>query len=187
MIVCRPVRDADLIDVAERIRPMDRRECLEIYEVEPLQGLRDSVAASPWCAAVVSDGELIAIAGVAADGDLLSMRGIPWMIGVDGIEKHPRAFVVLTNHIIARMEQEYPLLENVVLEENTLSIGWLTRAGFTMGKPELIGGARCLRFWKARDGLVCSSSSGERSSQRVRLCEGRERREQGGQVQPSDV
>lgn len=187
MIVCREPSAADLEHVAANIRAMDRRECEEIYNCDPLEGMRESVARSPWCASVISDDVLICIVGVAADGDLLSMRGMPWLIGIEGIEQHRRAFAVLTGPIIRRMEREYPLLSNVVLQENTLSVEWLTRAGFTLGAPVTIGRAACLRFWKARDGLVCDSGGGEQRNQRVRLCASRERGEQSGQVQPGDI
>ena len=170
MIECHHVTDEHVNYVARWVRHMDRRECEEIYNTTPLDGLRESVARSPWCGAIISRGELICIVGVARDGGLLTRCGLPWLIGVEGIEQHPRAFAVLTGPIIKRMEAEDPLLSNVVLQENTLSINWLTRAGFELGDPEMIGGAACLRFRKARDGLVCDSGSGECGSKRLRVC-----------------
>lgn len=170
MIVTRPPRPADLEHVAANIRPMDRRECEEINQCDPLEGMRESVERSPWSAAVISRDELICIVGVAPhSNDLLSGCGMPWLIGIDGIEAHPRAFAVLTGPVIRRMEQEYPRLSNVVHSENELSIRWLERAGFTLGEPERVGRAMCLRFWKVRDGLDDNRSAGRGGPFNVRL------------------
>lgn len=164
----RWVKPADIDHIAANMRDMDRRECAEIFNCDPLDGVRESVRRSPWCVSVISRGELICIVGVAPDGDmLLNRRGMPWLVGIEGIERHPRAFSMLTGPVIERMEREYPLLSNIVLQENTLSIAWLMRAGFTLGAPEMIGAAKCLRFWKARDAW---SDCGDRrdSARRVR-------------------
>lgn len=160
MIVIRPIRSADIAHVAANARDADRREGLDLFGYDVLEGLTESVKASSWCAAIEDDEELIALVGVAAH-ELLTTHGAPWMIGVNGIEKHGRAFVRMTQPIIGRMLDEYPLLSNIVHSENALSVRWLKRAGFTFGALEPVGqaGAMGFRFWKARPGWVFSQQS----------------------------
>lgn len=160
MIEARKPTIADMVHISAHMRAMDRRECWELYEAAPRKAVLQSVQMSTWCASVISRGELIAIVGVARE-HLLSSIGQPWMLAVEGIEEHQRAFAILTGPIIARMHVEYPRLENVVHTENETSIGWLRRAGFEFGEPEPFGrrGAQALRFWKASD-VVRDCSSG---------------------------
>jgi hypothetical protein len=111
----RSLRPGDVEEVAANMRAMDRRECEELFLCEPLEGLRDSVDNSPWKVAVIDGGKLIAMVGVGAlNGDMIGVYGKPWMVAVEGIERHARAFASLTAPIIARMEMEYPHLSNVV-------------------------------------------------------------------------
>jgi hypothetical protein len=104
----------------------------------------------------VVDGEdRVAMAGVCPYSDSAAgERGRPWMVGVDGLERHKRVFASMTAPLTERMLVEYPWLSNVVHNANQLSIAWLRRSGFTIGEPETDArtGVVFCQFHKVRAG-----------------------------------
>ena len=76
-----------------------------------------SIAHSEKGAAAIIDGKLAAVFGVH--------NGIIWLVGTDEIARHPVAFFRHSRKIFNMLKQGYPLLENYVHVDNSLSLRWL--------------------------------------------------------------
>ena len=128
------IRDTTVHDVAvlsTRMRASDRREVAAYGHTDVMRAVTRSVANSVLCWSAVVDGELAAILGVAP---LSVMGGIgsPWMLGTDVLTRNSRVLVRTTPEYIGRMLVAFPHLLNFVHAENTTSVRWLRRLGFTL-------------------------------------------------------
>lgn len=99
-----------------------------------------SVMNSVLCWTGEADGEVAAIMGVAPLS-VMSGIGSPWMMGTPLLDRHSRVLVRMTPSYIARMLRAFPHLVNFVHADNTTSVRWLRRLGFTMHAPEPYGQA----------------------------------------------
>ena len=86
-----------------------------------------SIAHSERGFTAILDGKICAVFGVH--------QGVIWLVGTDDIEKHPVAFYRHSKKIFPFLKAGYPLLENFVHVNNTLSLRWLQWLGFTIEPP----------------------------------------------------
>ena len=136
---------SDLEDLAARMREIDQRECRLAGGHEPIEALREGVAQSLWSLVALVDGKPVCIFGVASDG-LLGEEGAPWMLCVDGIERHAKAVLVFARRFILEMGESFERLANVVHADNRSAIRFLRWCGFSLGAPFEIEGETFLPF-----------------------------------------
>lgn len=135
-IVIRPTRAGDAELLAANLRKSDRAELAAVGFDDPLPAIAGSVAVSPRCWSAFADGELACIIGVSPfDG----ATGSPWMLGTSLLDAHSRVLVRKTPEYIALMLKAFPRLLNFVHAENTTSVRWLRRLGFTLAEPQPYG------------------------------------------------
>lgn len=89
-----------------------------------------------WTAFI--DGQLAAILGVAPLS-VVSGLGSPWMLGTPVLDASSRILVRKTPEYIAQMLKAFPHLVNFVHVENTTSVRWLRRLGFTVHEARPFG------------------------------------------------
>lgn len=133
-VLIRPTEPGDTDLLLENMRPADRAECEAYGEPDLRTALRASAARSLLCWTVFFDGELAAILG-AAPVSVLGGVGSPWMLGTPVLERHQRVLVRRTPEYIAQMLRVFPHLINFVHVDNTTSVRWLRRLGFTLHDP----------------------------------------------------
>ncbi len=128
------IRDTTVKDVAvlaARMRASDRREVAAYGHTDVMRAVTSSVANSVLCWSAFIDDELAAILG-AAPLSVMGGVGSPWMLGTDVLTRHSRVLVSQTPAYIDRMLVAFPHLLNFVHAENTTSVRWLRRLGFTI-------------------------------------------------------
>lgn len=139
-VVIRPTQPGDADILYDNLRPADRAEC-EAYGRDDIRAsIIASVARSLLCWTGFIDGELAAILG-CSPVSVMGGVGSPWMLGTPALDQHSRILVRATPRYIARMSGAFPHLINFVHAENTTSVRWLRRLGFTI-HPAVPFGAR---------------------------------------------
>lgn len=129
------------IDVAQLIanmRQADRDE-VQASAGNVAEAVVDSVLHSAWSLAVIINGELACIFGLAPIDGLLGSRAAPWMLGTPVIDRHPRVLMGHCRPYVAHMAACYPHLLNFVDERNTRSKRWLKAMGFTLHPAQPYG------------------------------------------------
>lgn len=134
--------------VAARMREADRVEVMAACGHSPMEALQEAVSKSQVGSTVLIDGEPVAIMGLAK-GTVLTTVGAPWMLGTDVLFRHPRKMLEWGRTVVAAMLEDVDALVNYVHADNTASIRWLKRLGFSFGKHVAIGvnGEKFARFW----------------------------------------
>ena len=125
----RPTETGDAALLAANLRASDRAELQAVGFWDALAPIADSVVTSSLCWSAFADGELACILGVAPLGE---QTGAPWMLGTPVLDAQSRVLVRETPHYITRMLGAFPHLLNFVHAENTTSVRWLRRLGFTL-------------------------------------------------------
>lgn len=131
------IRETTMLDVAElaiNLRAADAAEIRAYGIKEPHAALVRSTVNSVLCWTGEVDGRVAAILGVAPLS-IMSGIGSPWMMGTPLLDRHARVLVRETPGYIARMLRAFPHLVNFVHAENTTSVRWLRRLGFTLDAP----------------------------------------------------
>jgi hypothetical protein len=124
--LCNRVRGADLIEM-EAALLMDTKTALLM-----------SYCLSTECYAWMCNGQVAAVFGVAPDADAEGV-GCPWMIGSELVAKENKWFLRNSRRVINDFNKRFPLLENYVHPDNSLSIRWLEWCGFKFCEPEPYG------------------------------------------------
>lgn len=145
-LMARPTVAEDVLLLAERMRACDRAELVASGAGDVLRVLRESVATSAECHSFFVGDELAAIVGVAHK-NMLARVGVPWALGTDVMDDHPRLVLACTRLMLLRWRNDYDCLNNWVHAENTRSIRWLRWAGFVVEPAvTLATGAQFCRF-----------------------------------------
>ena len=134
MITYRQASIEDVHDLTPRLRASDKEECLHYAGPHYESSLVESVVA---CgdraeAALDPDGKVIAILGCSSEHKY-PFIGVPFMVGSDDIEKYPKHALTDARARTKVWAEEFPLLLNMVYAENTQTIKWLKRVGYTIG------------------------------------------------------
>lgn len=143
-ILIRPTEPGDADTLFDNLRPSDLAECQAYGDRDIRESIRSSAARSLLCWSAFADGELACIIGCAPIS-VMSGIGSPWMLGTPVLDRHSRVLVRRTPEYIARMLRAFPHLVNFVHTENTTSVRWLRRLGFTL-HPAAPYGARGALF-----------------------------------------
>lgn len=144
----REARAEDIPHLAEHMRKGDRDEIMASHSHSAEDALRSSLEVSTAAWTGLIDGEPVCMFGVGPVS-VLAGRGAPWLLGTDKIERFPRTFLRRCRRCVQRMLTVYPLLENFVHEENTVSKQWLAWLGFELADAPvtIVGGAQ-FRYFK---------------------------------------
>lgn len=130
-VLIRPSAPGDAEHLAANLRPADLAECLAYGRPDIAADIASSVRRSMLCWTGFVNGELAAIMGVAPVSTLGGI-GSPWMLGTPVLDQHARVLVRASAQYIPRMLSAFPHLQNFVHAENTTSVRWLKRLGFTL-------------------------------------------------------
>jgi hypothetical protein len=109
------------LEVADNLRPDDRRELVEGHGHDPKEAL---LQASSWGSTVhftVPDGRIAGLAGVHSNGAV-------WMLCTEAVEDFPHTFAREAKRFIDSREE--PLLWNIVDKRNTIHLKLLKFLGF---------------------------------------------------------
>lgn len=137
-VVIRPTEPGDAAQLFAHLRASDLAEC-QAYGLPDIAAMiESSVRRSLLCWTGLIDDRLAAIIGVTPL-DTLGGVGVPWMLGTPVLDAHSRVLVRRTPKYIARMLKVFPHLTNFVHVENTTSVRWLRRLGFTLHEPVPFG------------------------------------------------
>lgn len=124
----RPATIEDAFALAPRLRAADRAE-LEAQGYLDLDViLAESIAMSDEPLAFEVKGAVHAVFGCAPGPG----HGIPWLLGSDQLFHYPKALLCLPLDYVPGWLKKYGVLANLVHQENTRSIRWLKRIGFTI-------------------------------------------------------
>jgi hypothetical protein len=103
-----------------------------------------AVSEEAWVA-VGESGEVFGIYGVAN----VEGMGSPWMVATPEVYRYSKELVRDGREWIKTILPRYPMLFNFVHAENTKSIAWLRKLGFTIGElvPEFGAGKAPFYFF----------------------------------------
>lgn len=128
-----PVESWHIDYVADNLRSADRDELIAAGYDSFREIMARSVELSSYAATAEVDGVPIAIFGLVVSNPL-SGRGVPWLLGTDGIMGNSRSFLDKSVQGIEQMKAICPYMENHVHAKNKVSIKWLKWLGFTIGE-----------------------------------------------------
>jgi hypothetical protein len=137
-VLIRPTEPGDAAELFANLRPSDLTECQAYGRGDIAAGIETSVNRSVLCWSAFIDGDLAAILGCAPI-NILTGIGSPWMLGTPVLDRHQRVLVRSTPEYIARMLKAFPHLVNFVHANNTTSVRWLRRLGFTLHEAAPFG------------------------------------------------
>ena len=137
-VLIRPTEPGDADLLIANLRPSDLAECQAYGRPDIAAGIASSVNRSVLCWSGFVDGELAAILGVAPI-NMLTGIGSPWMLGTPVLDRHQRVLVRSTPEYIGRMLKAFPHLVNFVHAQNTTSVRWLRRLGFSLDEAAPFG------------------------------------------------
>jgi len=134
-----PATEAHARELAPRMRAADAAEVLASGNYSPLEAALESVDASPGRAwAVLFDGELGALAGVAPDFKVPG-RGFPWLLTTDLVERHRAPFWRACRRTVHAWLDEFQVLEQAVDARYDVALRWAARLGFKVYEPQPFG------------------------------------------------
>lgn len=130
-MIIRKATAADCHELFPKLRKQDRVE-IELSSGDPTVGvmLRSLEASDEAWVALDESGELFGIYGVAEVQGL----GSPWMVATPTVYRYSRELVRDGRAWVQSILPRYSRLFNFVHAENTQSIAWLRRLGFTIGE-----------------------------------------------------
>jgi hypothetical protein len=115
--------------VAVNMRVADQMEVWSLARLTPHEAVEHSLRSSTeaWVATVDDRPMIVFGCGPLAD---VPPWGVPWLLGVQGVEHHAREFLTMAPAYIERWAQQYHCLYNMVDQRNERAIRWLKRMGF---------------------------------------------------------
>ena len=128
-----PATVADVMELAEKLTPADVHEIKALAGMDPLEALSIGLMHSHSCmAGRAADGELACLFGVtkAAEG-----IGAVWLLSSPAIRRCAREVVTTGREWLDQMNAIYPVLLNVVSQENTVHLRMIKALGFQLGSP----------------------------------------------------
>lgn len=138
--------------LAEYMREADRREVWASHRHNPVEALETSLKNSELAWTFIGNDKPLFMWGVGRQGSILSDKGMPWLLGTDGIRKFQRVFLQHCPYYVGLMQESFALLENYVHADNRISIRWLEWCGFTVEReiPEVINDEDFYQFWRVK-------------------------------------
>lgn len=131
MVTYQPVTQADITELAQIMREVDRQETAAATGESPEVGLTRSWKDSIECFSARDEAGVLAVWGVskAASED----AGCPWMVGTERVADYAKLLVRDARITVNRWSDQFMVLENFVSVDNVTSIAWLQALGFTIG------------------------------------------------------
>lgn len=133
-----PASDEDAYELAPHIREADLAECLAGGYSSALHALLVSLAVSDEAYALLFNGEVAALFGVAR-GNLLNGTGAVWLLTGRLADKYRIAFVRNMRVAFAFLTAKWPVLGSMVDSRHTKAIRFLGYLGFEFGEPVPVG------------------------------------------------
>ena len=124
--------------IAENMRQSDIDEVWASNNHTPLEALVNGWENSHGSLIVQINGDPCVMLGLVRL-DFLSGHGTPWLLGTDSSLKYKREFLKQVPAVIEEMLGICQTLSNYVHVNNSVSIRWLKRIGFTICEPEVYG------------------------------------------------
>lgn len=146
----------DAAYIAKNLRDADRQECDAAIALPPELVLPEAVRAgrAVWTCHT-NEGEPFIMFGV--DPSALPSCGVVWMCSTPSILKHKVEFMRACGPLLDAIQDDFPVIHNVVDARNTLHIRWLKRCGFKFFRTLPRWGARSVPFIEfARIKLTCA-------------------------------
>lgn len=141
----RPPLDADVDDLAPRVRQYDRIEC-EVHGLSPRNALRLGAASSLECYTALVDGRPEAMFGISP-ASLLDGIGQPWMLASDAAYDCGRAWLRVAPLFVTRFARRFPRMENHVHADNLRAQRVIRALGFDIAPEAVqISGEPMLKF-----------------------------------------
>jgi hypothetical protein len=139
MYSVRPSTIEDVDKLAPKLRKADLLE-IEALGQTPWSALSEAVYKGFITFTVVaSNGDIVAMFGVAHHPLQDSFEAMVWMVGTDDLKTLRTALMRDTGGYLKMFHEHFPLLWNVVDQRNTVHISWLKRMGFTPLRTFLLG------------------------------------------------
>lgn len=120
------VRPSTLDDVellAQNLRPEDIAEIAAASGMSPYSALSHGLEKSRYCFTMEAEGDLVGMFGVVPSE--LPGVGVIWLLATPNIEKHALKFLRRSRAWADALNQEFPILWNVVDARNELHLKWL--------------------------------------------------------------
>lgn len=135
----------DATHIANNLREADRMECDALLALPPILVLPAAVASGRrvWTFHAHT-GEPVGLFGV--DPTHVPEVGTIWMCSTDSINKHKHEFLVQSRPYLWALNDEFPILTNMVDARNTLHHRWLKWLGFAFLQRIEKWGARSVPF-----------------------------------------
>lgn len=144
----RPAQIQDADALAPILRTADRLEIQAVVGRDPAQTLRDGIASSDPCWAVLNaSGDVISLFGVVPDpGNPRS--GMIWLLGSEELATNPFAVLRASRAWVNRIHQHYDYFWNYVDSRNQVHIDWLRWCGFRFVELVEQYGVEQRPFWR---------------------------------------
>lgn len=139
-VTFEPATDEHVAALAPLLRAEDQAEVLAEGYGGAAHALLESIAASDLARAVLFDGEVAAIFGVAPTKE--PGTGFVWMLTGRAVARHPKAFLRACRPTLAALLEGYSRLVNVVDARYAAALRWARWLGFSVGQaaPLVPGG-----------------------------------------------
>jgi hypothetical protein len=137
----------DVTFISKNLRQADRDECDATLATLPELILPQAVAPGRdvWTFHL-NDGTPVGVFGVDRTPD--PMVGIVWMLSTDEIKNHKREFLVESKPYVLALNDDFPIITNMVDARNTLHHRWLKWLGFSFLRRIERWGARSVPFYE---------------------------------------
>jgi len=130
--------EAAIQSIAADMRQADIDEVWASNHHTPLEALNVGWETSKSAVIVAVNDEPCVMIGLVKR-DILSDIGTPWLLGTNNALKYKRHFIKQVPDVISEMLTVCSKLCNYVHVNNTISINWLKRIGFTIDSAEPYG------------------------------------------------
>lgn len=139
----RKTRWSDVVELAQNIRPIDKKEIELISGHTPLEALKQGFECSYYCRTILYKGRVIGIFG-AAKVCILSLNAQIWLLGATDFFTIRRDLLLKSKFYIKKMMKNVIELENYVWIGNKASLRWLKWCGFEFDTPMPYGKSKAL-------------------------------------------
>lgn len=143
--IVRPATVDDARYIAKHLRDEDRREIDALTALSPEAVLPQLVndAAKPLCFTTVK-GKPVGVFGVQPTP--IPILGTVWCVTTNAILHHKMEFLRASRVHVEHLNEDFPLITNVVDARNSLHINWLRWLGFKFLRRIDRWGARSVPF-----------------------------------------
>lgn len=149
-ILIRPSIPEDGTEISKNIRLPDRNEIKHRYGLKPELALPLMILSrrNKLSFTIEWNGMPHGIFGVSSASQNV---GCPWFLSsAELIASFKKTFVGESKQWLKVLYQDYDLLENYILEENSVHIRWIQSLGFTLEERHEKFGVGKATFWKFR-------------------------------------